>query len=136
MVADTLLSKENDRVEAGFRTSAAGGRAVRLLLIAAEKGHRSARQQLKKLLDEEGGGMDAFKTTAVALGAANGLAYLEREKIVHGDVTVDSIHLDANGNAKHHAVFRADVCANVRTNGGTNASLRRLVYVHIANCDR
>ena len=53
MVADTLLSKENDRVEAGFRTSAAGGRAVRLLLVAAEKGHRSARQQLKKLLDEE-----------------------------------------------------------------------------------
>ena len=54
----------------------------------------------EKLLDEEGGGMDAFKTTAVALGAANGLAYLEREKIVHGDVTVDSIHLDANGDAK------------------------------------
>ena len=54
----------------------------------------------EKLLDEEGGGMDKYKTTSVALGAANGLAYLEREGIVHGDMSVDSLHLDENGSAK------------------------------------
>ena len=50
--------------------------------------------------DEESGGMDKYETTAVAVGAAHGLAYLERENIVHGDLSVDSIHLDEKGAAK------------------------------------
>ena len=50
--------------------------------------------------DEESGGMSAYDITAVAVGAAHGLAYLEREKIVHGDFSADSIHLDEKGAAK------------------------------------
>ena len=50
--------------------------------------------------DEESGGMSAYDITAVAVGAAHGLAYLEREKIVHGDLSADSIHLDEKGAAK------------------------------------
>lgn len=50
--------------------------------------------------DEESNGMDWYETTAVAVGAAHGLAYLERENIVHGDLSVDSIHLDEKGAAK------------------------------------
>jgi serine/threonine protein kinase len=44
--------------------------------------------------------MSAYDITAVAVGAAHGLAYLEREKIVHGDFSADSIHLDEKGAAK------------------------------------
>ena len=53
MVADHLLTNEQARVVAGFRCSSEGGRAVRLLHAAAERGHRQARQTLKKLLDDD-----------------------------------------------------------------------------------
>ena len=50
--------------------------------------------------DEESGGMSAYDITAVAVGAAHGLVPREREKIVHGDFSADSIHLDEKGAAK------------------------------------
>ena len=51
-------------------------------------------------MGDEESGMSAYDITAVAVGAAHGLAYLEREKIVHGDFSADSIHLDEKGAAK------------------------------------
>jgi serine/threonine protein kinase len=54
----------------------------------------------KMSLDEESGGMNKYETIAIALGAASGLAYLQRENVVHGDLTTDSMHLDEKGGAK------------------------------------